>query len=80
MDFERTISFLLMKQHKEFIRKTVKQVKFRIQPLHGFTTEQLQQLSRALSMLSTSHSAGNKNTYVNATCLSPFFDDSINSF
>ncbi|KAL5763422.1 hypothetical protein ACOSP7_019686 [Xanthoceras sorbifolium] len=35
--------------------------------LHGFSTEQLQQLSRALSMMSSNHGAGNKNTYANAT-------------
>ncbi|KAL5808260.1 hypothetical protein ACOSQ3_028951 [Xanthoceras sorbifolium] len=35
--------------------------------LHGFSTEQLQQLSGALSMISSNHGAGNKNTYANAT-------------
>ena len=47
--------------------------------LQEFSIKQIQQLSHALSMISTNQNVGNKNVYANTTCLSPFLDGSINS-
>lgn len=47
--------------------------------LQGFSTEQLHQLSHALSMISQNHNVGNKNTYANVIGPSLFSDASINS-
>ncbi|XP_073119563.1 uncharacterized protein [Henckelia pumila] len=47
--------------------------------LQVFLTEQLQQLSRALSTMNPHHNTGNKDSFANAIGLAPFFDVSINS-
>jgi hypothetical protein len=46
--------------------------------LHGLSTEQLQQLAQAVSMISSTHSSDNSNAYVNVIGLASFFILSIN--
>jgi hypothetical protein len=46
--------------------------------LHGLSTEQLQQLAQAVSMISSTHSSDNSNAYANVAGLAFFFIPSIN--
>jgi hypothetical protein len=47
--------------------------------LNEISTEQLQQLAQAVSMISSTHSSDNSNAYANAAGLASFFNPSINS-
>ena len=46
---------------------------------HGLSADQLQQIARALSMMTSNHTNGNSNAYANAACMSLFSNASINS-